>query len=286
VPPDARAVATAVERRAPVVVPVRKAGRTGRLALGAAVTAIYVFLLAPVAIIVFSSFNPTEANTFPPAGFSFRWYAKFLDSAGFVGAFRFSLWLAFVAAVAATAIGFFTAYGLVRCWPRGRGLVQSLAMLPMMVPHLLISISLLLALLVVPVPELAALVVGHVLICLPFAIACIVASLERIDAQLELAALTLGASRLRALWEVVLPLVAPGLLSALLFAFMVSFGDVYIALFLSGPGRTTLPIEVFSYMQWESTPVVAAITTVQILLIIGLGLVIERLVGLRKIMRV
>ena len=270
-PPDARGVA---------------ARRAGRLALGAAVTAVYIFLLAPVAIIVFSSFNPTEANTFPPTGFSLRWYAKFLDSAGFVGAFRFSLWLAFVAAVAATAIGFFTAYGLVRCWPRGRGLVQSLAMLPMMVPHLLISISLLLALLVVPVPELAALVVGHVLICLPFAIACIVASLEGIDAQLELAALTLGASRLRALWEVVLPLVAPGLLSALLFAFMVSFGDVYIALFLSGPGRTTLPIEVFSYMQWESTPVVAAITTVQILLIIGLGLVIERLVGLRKIMRV
>ena len=86
------------------------------------------------------------------------------------------------------------------------------------------------------------------------------ASLEGVDAQLELAALTLGASRLRVLWEVVIPLVAPGLLSALLFAFMVSFGDVYIALFLSGPGRTTLPIEIFAYMQWESTPVVAAIT--------------------------
>jgi putative spermidine/putrescine transport system permease protein len=88
------------------------------------------------------------------------------------------------------------------------------------------------------------------------------------------------------LWEVVVPLVAPGLLSALIFAFIVSFGDVYISLFLSGPGRTTLPIEIFSYMLWESTPVVAAITTVQVLLIIVLGLVIERLVGLRKVMRI
>jgi len=286
VPPDAPVAATAIERQAPVVAPAAAAGRAGRLVLGIAVTAIYVFLLAPVAIIVFSSFNPTEANTFPPTGFSLRWYAKFLDSAGFVAAFRFSLWLAVVAAVAATAIGFLTAHGLVRYWSQGRGVVQSLAMLPMMVPHLLISISLLLALMVVPVPELAALIVGHVLICLPFAIACIVASLEGVDAQLELAALTLGASRLRAMWEVVIPLVAPGLLSALLFTFMVSFGDVYIALFLSGPGRTTLPIEIFAYMQWESTPVVAAITSVQILLIVGLGLVIERLVGLRKIMRV
>jgi len=284
VPPDAPVAAAVIERRAPVVAPA--AGRAGRLALGVAVTAIYVFLLAPVAIIVFSSFNPTEANTFPPTGFSLRWYAKFLDSTGFVAAFRFSLWLAVVAAVAATAIGFLTAHGLVRYWSRGRGVLQSLAMLPMMVPHLLISISLLLALMVVPVPELAALIVGHVLICLPFAIACIVASLEGVDAQLELAAQTLGASRLRALWEVVIPLVAPGLLSALLFTFMVSFGDVYIALFLSGPGRTTLPIEIFAYMQWESTPVVAAITSVQILLIVGLGLLIERLVGLRTIMRV
>ncbi len=283
-PPDARA--TAIERPTPVVVAALAARRTGRVALGVVVTAIYVFLLAPVAIIVFSSFNPTEANTFPPTGFSLRWYAKFLESARFVGSFRFSLWLAVIAAVAATLIGFVTAYGLVRCWQRGRGLVQSLTMLPMMIPHLMISISLLLALMVVPVPELAVLIVGHVLICLPFVIACIVASLEGIDAQLELAALTLGASRPRALWEVVIPLVAPGLLSALLFAFMVSFGDVYIALFLSGPGRTTLPIEIFAYMQWESTPVVAAITTVQILLIIGLGLVIERLVGLRRIMRV
>jgi putative spermidine/putrescine transport system permease protein len=271
---------------ATIAAPARASGRTGRLALGAVVTAIYVFLLAPVAIIVFSSFNPTEANTFPPTGFSLRWYGKFFQTAGFVSAFRFSLWLAIIAALAATAIGFLTAYGLVRAGRRGRGIVQSLAMLPMMIPHLLISISLLLALLVVPLPDLAALIIGHVVICLPFAIACIVASLEGIDAQLELAALTLGASRLRALWEVVIPLVAPGLLSALLFTFMVSFGDVYIALFLSGPGRTTLPIEIFAYMQWESTPVVAAITSIQILLIIALGLIIERLVGLRTIMRV
>jgi putative spermidine/putrescine transport system permease protein len=285
VPPDTPVAAT-VEPGASAATPARGSGRAGRLGLGAVVTAIYVFLLAPVAIVVFSSFNPTEANTFPPTGFSLRWYAKFFESAGFVSAFRFSLWLAVVAAVAATAVGFLTAYGLVRAGRKGRSLAQSLAMLPMMVPHLLISISLLLALLVVPAPDLAALVAGHVVICLPFAIACIVASLEGIDPQLELAALTLGASPVRALWEVVIPLVAPGILSALLFTFMVSFGDVYIALFLSGPGRTTLPIEIFAYMQWESTPVVAAITSVQILLIIALGLVIERLVGLRTIMRV
>ena len=82
-----------------------------------------------------------------------------------------------------------------------------------------------------------------------------------------------------------LPLVAPGLLSALIFSFIISFGDVDIALFLSGPGMTTLPIEIFAFIQWESSPVIAAITTVQIVLIVLFGLIVERLVGLRAAMR-
>lgn len=254
--------------------------------MGAYVAAIYLFLLAPILIIVFSSFNPTTANTFPPSGLSLRWYWEFFENASFVSAFRFSLWLGIVAAILATVIGFLAAYGLVRFMGRRREMGQSLALLPVMIPHILISISLLLLLTILPLPELLILVIGHTIICLPFTIAGITASLEGVDEQLELAALTLGASRARVLWEIVIPLIAPGVLSALIFAFIVSFGDVYIALFLSGPGRTTLPIEIFAYMQWESTPVIAAITTFQILMIVLLGLIIERLVGLRKIIRV
>ncbi len=256
-----------------------------RVALGVTVTAIYAFLLTPILIIVFSSFNPTTANTFPPEGFSLRWYRAFLDSRSFTSAFWFSVWLGIVAAIFSTIIGFLTAYGVVRYLGRWRETGQTLAMLPIMVPHILISISLLILLTIVPIPELSALIVGHVIICLPFTIAGILASLDGVDRQIELAAWTLGASRLRILWEIVVPLIAPGLLSALIFSFIISFGDVYIALFLSGPGMTTLPIEIFSYMLWESTPVIAAITTMQILMILVLGLVIERLVGLRTIMR-
>jgi putative spermidine/putrescine transport system permease protein len=260
--------------------------RLRRGAMGAYVAAIYLFLLAPILIIVLSSFNPTSANTFPPSGFSLRWYGEFFESSGFTDAFRFSIWLGLVSAVLATLIGLLTAYALVRFMGSRREMAQSLVMLPIMVPHILISISLLLLLTVVQIPEMSVLVIGHTIICLPFTIAGITASLDGVDEQLELAALTLGASRLRVLWEIVIPLIAPGVLSALIFAFIVSFGDVYIALFLSGPGRTTLPIEIFSYMQWESTPVIAAITSIQIVMIVALGLVIERLVGLRKIIRV
>lgn len=256
-----------------------------RYGAGLAVTLIYVFLLAPILIVVVASFNPSQSNALPTGGLSLRWYREFADSDGFVKAFKFSLQLGLVSATLATAIGMISAYGIVRFLGRRRALGQALSLMPMMIPHILISLSLLLLLTQVTLPEIALLVIGHVMICLPFTIAGIIASLEGVDHQLELAAWTLGASRLRILWEVTIPLVAPGLVSSMLFAFIVSFGDVYISLFLSSPGKTTLPIEIFTYMLWDSSPVVAAITTVQMAMIIVLGLLIERLVGLRKVMR-
>jgi putative spermidine/putrescine transport system permease protein len=257
----------------------------GAMALRLVVAAIYLFLLGPILIVVVTSFDPTSAGAFPPKGVSLRWYGEFFRSDSFLAAFRFSLQLGLLAASIATAIGVVTSYALVRYFGRRREIGQTLVMLPAVVPQIIISISLLLALSFVPFPEFGTLLAGHIVICLPFAIAGITASLDGVDAELEAAAMTLGAPRWRVIAEIVVPLVAPGIISAFIFAFIVSFGDAYIALFLSGPGMTTLPIEIFSSMQWESSPVVAAITSVQILLILVLGLVVERLVGLRKIMR-
>ena len=282
--PDGGVPASAARRR--VREPAVDLSPLGRFAFGLLVAGLYTFLLLPLLIVIFTSFSPDERNVYALSQASLRWYREFADSDNFTTAFKFSLWLAAIASVLATGIGFITAYGIVRFMRRRREIGQALAMLPMMVPHILISLSLLLVLTRFPVPELAALVIGHVLICLPFTIAGIVASLEGVDAELEAAAHTLGASRLRVLAEVTLPLVAPGVLSALIFSFIISFGDVDIALFLSGPGMTTLPIEIFSYIQWQSSPVVAAITTVQIVLIVLFGLVVERLVGLRAAMRI
>jgi len=278
-----------VLRRTPVMADETATGRAlrraGPVTLRAAVALIYVFLLTPILIVVLTSFSPTRSSAFPPTGFSLFWYGEFFRSAGFVDAFKFSLQLGAAAAVIATAIGFASAYAIARLLRRWRNTGQALVLLPAMIPHILISIALLLALTVVTLPDFGVLLAGHVLICLPFTTAGITVSLDGIDPELEAAALTLGASRLRVLSEIVLPLAAPGVLSALIFAFIVSFGDVYIALFLTGPGMTTLPIEIFSYMQWESTPVIAAITSLQIILILVLGLIVERLVGLRRIMR-
>ncbi|MGG5822722.1 ABC transporter permease [Falsiroseomonas sp. HW251] len=282
-PDDGSAVAaTAIPR---IEEPRVNLGPAWRYGYGLFITLLYVFLLLPILIVVFASFSPDQRSTYAISQASLRWYRDFLENDSFLSAFKFSLWLGAVAAVLATTIGFLTAYALVRHLGRARNVAQSLTMLPMMVPHIIISLSLLFALNFVSVPELWVLVVGHVMICLPFTIAGIIASLESVDPDLEAAAHTLGASRLRVLAEVTVPLIAPGVLSALIFAFIISFGDVYMALFLSGPNMTTLPVEIFAFISWESSPVVAAITTLQILLIIVFGLVVERLVGLRTAMR-
>lgn len=261
-------------------------GRAGRVAFSVLITALYVFLLAPILIVVFTSFSPNMANTYALTDASLHWYREFLNSQSFLASFQFSAILALLASLFATAIGLISSYAIVRYLGRARMIGQSIAMLPMMIPHILISLSLLLLLTQLPIPEMAMLVIGHVLICLPFTIAGITASLEGVDPDIEAAAYTLGASRLRVLWEVTVPLVAPGVLSSAIFAFIISFGDVYIALFISGPGATTLPVEIFSYVQWESSPIIAAITTIQIIMIILFGLFIERLVGLRSVMRI
>jgi putative spermidine/putrescine transport system permease protein len=258
----------------------------GRFGFGFLITALYIFLLAPILIVVFTSFSPGMSNTYALSQASLHWYREFLANSSFVSSFKFSLLLALLASFFATIIGLLTSYAIVRFLGRARTIGQSIAMLPMMMPHILISLSLLLLLTRLPLPEMSVLVIGHVLICLPFTIAGITASLEGVDPDIEAAAYTLGANRLRVLWEVTIPLVAPGVLSAAIFAFIISFGDVYIALFISGPGATTLPVEIFSYVQWESSPVVAAITTIQIVMIILFGLFIERLVGLRSVMRI
>lgn len=262
------------------------AARPLRALLLLVVALIYAFLLGPILIVVLTSITATTSTSFPPTGFSLRWYGAFFRADNFTDAFLFSIKLAGITAPIATVIGFLGAYAIHRFAGRRRELAQSFALLPAMVPHILISMSLLLALNFVPLPGFIALLAGHVLICLPFAIAGVTASLDGVDPQLETAAMTLGASRLRVLGEVVLPLSAPGIISALIFSFIISFGDVYIALFLSGPGMTTLPMEIFSQIQWESTPVISAITTLQVLLILVLGLVVERLVGMRRIMRI
>ncbi len=280
---------------------------TRRLLL-ASVVAIYLFLLAPLLIVVAVSFDPTDAFRFPPRGVSLRWYAAFFASETFVRAFfqvslgvslrwyaaffasetfvraffRVSLVLALAVSVLATAVGGLAAIGLVRFLARGRALVETLFLTPLVVPEILLGAALFLYYSRLKLAtSIAGLVLAHLLLAIPYVVRTVAAGLAGVDRSLEEAAMSLGASRRQAFWKVTLPLIRSSLLSAAIFAFIVSFSDINVALFVTGPDTVTLPVHVFSQIVWQADPTIAAASTLQIVLIAALLGVAQRAFRLR-----
>jgi putative spermidine/putrescine transport system permease protein len=247
---------------------------------------IYTFLLAPVLVAVLTSFNPTRLNVFPPKGFSLIWYREFLQADNFTHAFAaVSLKIALIVAPLTGLLALPTAYAVTRYRFTGRALLQTIFLSPMMVPQMVVGIALLLFFARYTFADELRIITGHVIITMPIAIRAITASLEGLDPMLEEAAKSLGASPLQTFSRVTAPLIGSGLLAAMLFAFTLSFTDVNVALFLTGPRTNTLPVEVFAYLRWESTPVIAAIASIQVAMILAIALVINRLTGLETILK-
>jgi putative spermidine/putrescine transport system permease protein len=258
----------------------------GRLLHRLYLVLVFLFLLAPVVVAVGTSVNPTRLNLFPPQGISLRWYRAFLEAENFTHAFvAVSLKLAVIVALLTGLLALPVAYALSRYRFAGRAVLQTMFLSPMMVPQMVVGIALLLFFARYTFADELRIIIGHALIALPIAVRAITASLEGSDPQLEEAAASLGANPLQAFARVTAPLIASGLLAAMLFAFTLSFTDVNVALFLTGPRTTTLPVEVFAYLRWESTPVIAAVAAVQVGMILLIALLIQRLAGLEAMLK-
>lgn len=246
----------------------------------------YLYMLGPIAVVLVEAFNASDSMRFPPAGFSLRWFRALAGHHDFLSSFRVSLVLGLVTMVAATVAGALAAYGLVRFRrPRQAGL-ETLLLAPLYVPRVLLGMALLLSLSKLRLAgSLAGMAVGHVLITLPFVVRTVSASLYGIDPAVEEAARSLGATWRQAFLRVTLPLSRSGVVAGAIFAFIISFSDVYLALFISGPDTITLPLRIFNFMEWEQTPLVAAVSTVQVVLILGIMIVAEKAVGLSTLGR-
>jgi putative spermidine/putrescine transport system permease protein len=254
-----------------------------RAALFTAVVLIYLFLVAPLIVVVGVSFDPTDAFRFPPPGVSWRWYAAFFASETFLRAFfGVSLVIAVIVSGLATGVGGLAAVGLVRFLGRGRTLVETLFLTPIVVPEILLGAALFLYYSRLKMTtSIAGLVLGHVLLAIPYVVRTVAAGLTGVDRSLEEAAMSLGASRLQAFWKITVPMIRSSLLSGAIFAFIVSFSDINVALFLSGPDTVTLPVHIFSQITWQADPTIAAASTLQILLIAALLGVAQRAFRLR-----
>ena len=242
------------------------------------------FILAPIVVVVAVSLTDSPIPEFPPRGLTLRWYAHALSEDVFTTSALNSLWLATLATAIATPLALAAAYGLVRGRFRGRDAIQTLLLAPLVVPSLVIGLAILLAFSGMGVRDAGARLVGaHVLITFPYMVRTILASLARLDPAVEEAARTLGASALRCFVLVTLPLVRPGVVAGMLFAFIVSFDNVSLSLFLTNARTNTLPIAILNYVEYNFDPSVAAISTMLVAFSLGAALLVERLVGLRRV---
>lgn len=243
--------------------------------------AIFIFLPAPIVIVVASSVSATGYLSFPPDGLSLRWYQEFLASEDWIAALVTSLLLAAVASVVSVAIAFLAAQVSARKVFRGRSTFEALVLLPLAFPHAALGVIMLsLVGLVGWRGTFPGLLIPHVILTIPYAYRAMITGLRRFDWSCEEAALSLGARPLTVLRRIVLPMLRPAIVTALMFSFIISFDEVTVTLFLVGPDITTAPVKIFAHIQESATPVVAAVSTLFILVTLAALLLLERLIGL------
>jgi len=258
----------------------------GRSIRGTATAIAFALIAVPILIVVITAFSPGDYFQFPPPGLSVRWFVEFFRLEEMRNAFALSLELALLAATLATIVGTLGALFLARRRGWLAGLLQSLFLAPLVFPTIILGVALLLLYKTIGMPVFPGLLLAHCLIGMPYAFRTVLASAQSLDPALEEAGQSLGAGPLRTLFLVTLPLVWQGVISGWLFAFIVSFGELNTALFLTGPGLTTLPIEIFSYLQFQGSQlVIAAASTLQIALIVVMVTVVERIVGMGRLIR-
>jgi putative spermidine/putrescine transport system permease protein len=248
-----------------------------------AINALFVaFLLAPLGIILVFALNPTPYISFPPVGVSLRWFEKFFTSEDFMRSLWLSLRVAVAVLVLSVTIGGLCAIALARGNLPGRRLLTAFFMSPLMLPAILTGLALFQVYLLTGVGRpVWGLVVGHTLVAVPYVLRTTLAVLANFDRRVEEAAAVLGAGPVRVFFEVTLPLIRPGVIAGGIFAFIVSFDQFPISLFLVPPKGETLPVVLFNYMRFDLDGAIAAASMVSIVMALAVVVVLEWLIGLK-----
>jgi spermidine/putrescine transport system permease protein len=226
---------------------------------------VVVFLYAPILILVIFSFNNSQVPTFPLSGFTLHWYRAFAANSDLRGALQTSAIIAALSSIGAVVLGTLASIALVRRSFRGKAPVSALLLSPLVIPYVVLGISLLLLFHTIGIPRSTlTVIIGHIVISLPYAVLVLMPRLQQIDSSLEEAAYDLGASRLRTFRSITLPLILPAVVSAYLIAFTTSFDEYAVASFVVGT-RVTFPIYLYSALRFPNQlPQVIAVAVVVI----------------------
>jgi putative spermidine/putrescine transport system permease protein len=250
----------------------------------AAAGLVFAFLLAPLAVLVLSSFNAQASLAFPPHGYSLRWYEAVLSSSGWLVSFQLSGLLMVLVVLTTVAVATPAGYALSRRRFRGSGLITGLALAPLLVPEIITALGLLYYLQGLHlINTVIGLWLAHSLIALPYALRAIMVSAAGLDPALERAAASLGAGRARIFRTVTLPLMRPGIVAGAVFAAVTSLGEIAITALISGANTVTIPVRIFSAVQFQLDPSVAAVSTLLMAASVVVLLVLDRFAGISDV---
>ena len=242
-----------------------------------------LFLLGPFLIIAGAGLSAGDILVFPPQGLSLRWFVAVLDIERFRVSFLLSLELAIISTGLSLLMGVPAAYALARYDVPFRETMRTIITSPVIVPAIIAGLALLrYAVIPLGLPVMAALILGHTALVAPYAVRVVSVSLTHLRVDVEEAAILLGTTRSGAFFRIVLPNIKNGMMAAFILGFITSFNQVPVSLFLTGPGVSTLPIDMLGAMEFVYDPSIAALSTLLALLTILIVLLAERLLGLSR----
>ena len=243
---------------------------------------VFFYLIAPIFIVIPMSFSSSMFLKFPPPGFSLRWYKNYLTSRDWMEATWVSIRVASATTLIATVLGTLLSFALVRGRFRGRNLIYAFAVSPMIVPLIIVAIAVYFFYSKIHlVGTLTGMIAAHTLLATPFVLVIVTSTLKGFDETLERASLSLGANPLKTFLLVTLPIIKPGVISGAFFAFITSFDELVVAIFVAGTHAVTLPKRMWDGIRLEIDPTISAVSSIfiglSILLMIGIELLRRRM---------
>lgn len=238
-----------------------------KILIGGVTAGVFLFLVLPVTVIFPLSFSASPYLEFPPRGWSLQWYRNYFSRPDWVSATILSFEVGLATSALATVVGTLAAFGFTRCRFPGKSLLLGVVLSPIIMPGIVVAVAVYFFYARVGlVGTPAGLVLAHTVLAIPFVVLTVTASLQVFDRNLELAAMSLGGNPLYTFVRITLPLIRPGILSGVVFAFVTSFDELIVALFVSGTTSVTLPRRMWDGVRVELDPTIAAVAAILIAL--------------------
>lgn len=244
------------------------------------------FLIVPLIIVIITAFGKGTTIAFPIKGITLRWFSNVFLQPDFVTGFQMSLLIALLASTIALLVGVPAVYALTRLGIHHHQWFQMLFLSPTFIPEIVIGFALYQGLMItIRIPLVITLLCGHLLLCIPYVIRLITASMMLMSQHLEEAAWVCGSTKLESFFKIVIPNIYPSIIAAFMLAFINSFNNIPITLFLNGVDLSMLPTSILNYLQNNYDPTVSAISVLLMLFTAGLMLLVEKILGLKMIMK-